>query len=104
MNVPSFPKTLLSQDFSVFVKWVMQRKNLSFQLPEDLSHFLVQGRQRFETLRRCELVSQFFRRPLELWLVYDRALRLQEMGYQVQISTFCKPQVSPRNLLIQASR
>jgi len=104
MNVPSFPKTLLSQDFSVFVKWVMQRKNLSFQLPEDPSHFLVQGRQRFETLRRCELVSQFFRRPLELWLVYDRALRLQEMGYQVQISTFCKPQVSPRNLLIQASR
>jgi len=103
MNVPSFPKTLLSQDFSAFVKWVMQRKNLSFQLPEDLSHFLVQGKQRFETLRRCELVSQFFRRPLELWLVYDRALRLQEMGYQVQISTFCKPQVSPRNLLIQAS-
>jgi len=104
MNVPSFPKTLLSQDFSTFVKWVMQRKNLSFQLPEDFSHFLVQGKLRFETLRRCELVSQFFRRPLELWLVYDRALRLQEMGYQVQVSTFCKPQVSPRNLLIQASR
>ena len=104
MNVPSFPKTLLSQDFNTFVKWIMQRKNLSFHLPEDLSHFLVQGKQRFETLRRCELVSQFFRRPLELWLVYDRALRLQEMGYQVQVSTFCTPQVTPRNLLIQASR
>ncbi|MDN2664477.1 methyltransferase [Psychromonas sp. 14N.309.X.WAT.B.A12] len=104
MNVPSFPKTLLSQNFAEFVKWVMLCKNLSFHLPEDLSGFLIQGRERFEKLRRGELVSQYFRRPLELWLVYDRALRLQELGYQVQVSTFCQAQVTPRNLLIQASR
>lgn len=104
LNVPSFPKTLLSSDFSEFAQWVIECKKLSFELPADLSEYLQQGKERFNQVRRAELVSQFFRRPLELWLVYDRALRLQEWGYQVQVSTFCESQVTPRNLLIQASR
>ena len=104
MNVPSFPKSLLSLGFSEFVNWVMRRKELSFHIPDNLTDYLIDGKQRFEKLRRAELVSQYFRRPLELWLVYDRALRLEEMGYQVKISTFCQSQITPRNLLIQATR
>ncbi|MGJ8581517.1 MAG: methyltransferase, partial [Psychromonas sp.] len=104
MNVPSFPKSLLSLGFSEFVNWVMRRKELSFYIPDNLTDYLIDGKQRFEKLRRAELVSQYFRRPLELWLVYDRALRLEEMGYQVKISTFCQSQITPRNLLIQATR
>ena len=104
LTVPSFPKTLLSNNFRGFVEWVKAYKQLNIELPVDLSVYLDQGRERFNRLRRCELVSQFFRDPLELWLVYDRALSLQEAGYQVKISRFCDVKITPRNLLIQASR
>lgn len=104
LTVPSFPKTLLSNNFRDFAEWVKAYKQLDIELPADLSMYLVQGKARFNRLRRGELVSQFFRRPLELWLVYDRALSLQEAGYQVNISIFCDANITPRNLLIQASR
>jgi len=104
LNVPSFPKTLLSSSFSEFALWVINYKGLPFNLPDDLSPYLEQGLQRFNRLRRCELVSRYFCRPLELWLVHDRALALQEAGYQVKLSTFCESHMTPRNLLIQASR
>ncbi|MEL0660341.1 methyltransferase [Psychromonas arctica] len=104
LTVPSFPKTLLSNNFRDFAEWVKAYKQLDIELPADLSMYLVQGKVRFNRLRRGELVSQFFRRPLELWLVYDRALSLQEAGYQVNISIFCDANITPRNLLIQASR
>lgn len=100
--LPSFPKTLLSQDFNRFVSWAMQEKALSFALPESLSVFLLCAQQRLNKVRRMELISQFFVRPLELWLVYDRALSLQESGYQVSVATFCDERVTPRNLLIHA--
>ena len=103
LNVPSFPKTLLSQEFYHFAAWVITHKALNIQLPEDLSGYLAAGLLRFNRLRRAELVSQFFRRPLELWLAYDRSLSLEEVGYQVTLSTFCASTTTPRNLLIQAS-
>ncbi|WP_298942318.1 methyltransferase [uncultured Psychromonas sp.] len=104
LTVPSFPKTLLSNNFRDFAEWVTAYKQLDIELPTDLSVYLAQGQVRFNRLRRSELVSQFFRRPLELWLIYDRALSLQEAGYQVKISRFCDANITPRNLLIQASR
>jgi hypothetical protein len=103
LNVPSFPKTLLSSSFREFSLWIIEHKQLSLHLPEDLSLYLEQGSQRFNRLRRSELISQYFRRALELWLVHDRALALQEAGYQVTLSTFCESHITPRNILIQAS-
>ncbi|MCP4326602.1 MAG: methyltransferase [Alteromonadales bacterium] len=100
--LPSFPKALLSGEFSEFVKWAMDKKSLTFNRPKQLQPFLELAQKRLNKVRRMELISQFFVRPLELWLVYDRALSLQESGYQVSISTFCDEQITPRNLLIQA--
>ena len=102
-SLPSFPKTLLSGEFKGFVSWAKQEKSLTFSEPEDLQSFLVLAENRLKKVRRMELLSQFFVRPLELWLVYDRALALQESGYQVQLSTFCEEAITPRNLLIQAT-
>jgi hypothetical protein len=45
-----------------------------------------------------------FRRPLELWLVLDRALYLQERGYEVKLGTFCAPTLTPRNVLLVAEK
>jgi len=101
--LPSFPKTLLSATFKDFVLWAKEEKALTFAEPDELQPFLDLAEKRLKKVRRMELLSQFFVRPLELWLVYDRALALQESGYQVQLSTFCEPQITPRNLLIQAT-
>jgi hypothetical protein len=50
------------------------------------------------------LVRGLFRRPLELWLVLDRALYLEENGYAVQVGEFCDSQLTPRNLMVLAQR
>jgi hypothetical protein len=55
-------------------------------------------------MERLSLVQQIFQRPLEMWLVYDRALFLQQHGYYVDLFTFCERRVTPRNLLIQARK
>ena len=51
-----------------------------------------------------ELVRHLFRRPLEIWLLLDRALFLEEQGYRVEVGTFCPKPTTPRNLLIRAVR
>lgn len=62
------------------------------------------GWQRLAAVRNLELVGGLFRRPLELWLVLERALYLQEAGYRVQLGEFCEPTLTPRNLLLLAQR
>ena len=59
------------------------------------------GEQRARAARALALVRAVFRRPLELWLVLDRALALVERGYSVGVGTFCESGVTPRNLLIR---
>jgi len=49
-------------------------------------------------------VRGLFRRPLEMWLVLDRALFLQENGYQAQVGRFCETALTPRNLMVLAER
>lgn len=104
LTLPSFPKVLLNQSFKDFCLWAIELKQLPFTLPDDLQPFLAQGEKRLKMVRRTELVTQFFRRPLELWLVCDRALSLEEAGYDIKLSTFCDFKTTPRNLLIQAKR
>jgi hypothetical protein len=55
-------------------------------------------------LRALGALRVRFRRPLELWLVLDRAERLRDAGWQVDVGTFCPHEATPRNLLVLASR
>jgi len=55
-------------------------------------------------VRNLELVRGLFRRPLELWLLLDRALLLEEQGYRVHLGTFCPSELTPRNILLLAER
>ncbi|MNF11686.1 hypothetical protein D3C80_2129510 [compost metagenome] len=55
-------------------------------------------------MRNLELPRSLFRRPLELWLLLDRALFLEEQGYQVMLGSFCQAQLTPRNILLLAER
>jgi hypothetical protein len=62
------------------------------------------GWQRLATVRNLELPRSLFRRPLEIWLLLDRALFLEEQGYQVRLGNFCPAQLTPRNILLLAER
>ena len=91
-------------DFCAFCRHAGQLKRITLPADIDFSYFERLGRQRFSQVSREDLVRQVFRRPLELWLVYDRCLFLQEHGYAVSLYQFCERQLTPRNLWIQARR
>ncbi|WP_434154167.1 methyltransferase [Pseudomonas sp. JZ134] len=62
------------------------------------------GWKRLAAVRNLELVRGLFRRPLELWLLLDRALFLEEQGYGVRLGSFCDPSLTPRNLMLLAEK
>lgn len=104
LPVPNVQKSLLGGGFDDFCRWAGACKGVPIPDPIDEAHWLAIGRQRAGKVLRMELVRQIFRRPLEIWLVLDRALRLEEAGYRLEIGTFCERPLTPRNILIRASR
>tara|TARA_R110002126_G_scaffold12196_8_gene53160 strand:- start:6365 stop:7570 length:1206 start_codon:yes stop_codon:yes gene_type:complete len=100
----SVGKHWFSGDFAEFGRWAAEQHQLALPASPDWQQYLAKGAEHAALVRRIELVRHLFRRPLELWLVLDRALYLQQQGYQVQLSAFCDYQVTPRNLLLQAER
>ncbi|WLQ15174.1 methyltransferase [Hahella aquimaris] len=104
LPTPSLPKAMLNGDFTAFCAWAAQEKQLI--LPEDIDYvqFAAAGRSRYREVRRIELVRHLFRRPLEIWLALDRALFLQEQGYEVTMREFCSREITPRNILLVGRR
>ncbi|WGW01465.1 methyltransferase [Vibrio sp. YMD68] len=103
LAIPSVKKSQLSLGFEAFCCWAASQK--SIELPNvDFNRFLELGIQRFWRMERLSLVQQVFRRPLELWLVLDKALFLEQHGYQVALSQFCSRETTPRNILLHAYR
>ncbi|MBU2897926.1 methyltransferase [Vibrio hepatarius] len=102
MPIPSIKKSMLSSGFESFCLWASETKRLS--LPKNIAFddFHARGIQLYWQMERLSLVQQPFRRSLEMWLVFDKALYLTERGYQVSLNTFCCQSVTPRNILIQA--
>jgi hypothetical protein len=100
----SVPKHWFSGEFSAFAHWAAEQHQ--WQIPKDTEwHYYLQlGQQRHLLVRKMQLVRSMFRPLLEQWLVLDRALFLQQQGYLVQIKQFCDYQLTPRNLMISASK
>jgi hypothetical protein len=100
----SVAKHWFSGEFRDFAEWAASQHQLELPEGDDGGRFLDQATPLLLTQRRVELVQHLFRRPLELWLVLDRALYLAEHGYQVKLQQLCETALTPRNLLISASR
>ncbi|MGF1726571.1 methyltransferase [Photobacterium nomapromontoriensis] len=100
--VPNVQKGLLNQGFESFCQWAAEQKGIALPDDVDYGYWQRQGEQRYRWVERLELVRQVFRRPLELWLVYDRACFMEESGYKVTVGTFCDKPITPRNILIHA--
>ena len=104
LSTPSLPSSWLNKSFSEYCEGLAALKNLSTSGSEDWSALEVAGWERLAQVRNLELVRGLFRRPLEVWLVLDRALFLVENGYDVEIGEFCDSQLTPRNLMVIAQR
>ncbi|RZM84442.1 methyltransferase [Pseudoalteromonas rubra] len=104
LSVPSVNKAIFSGAFVDFCHWAAEQKQLNLPARFDADHYLAQGRARQRITERIELVRHAFRRAIELWLVLDRVLYLEQAGYDVSLSEFCHKSLTPRNILIQATR
>lgn len=102
-SVPSIKKSQLSDGFSAFCLWAAEQKGLQL-CNANFDYYEKIGQQRFWQMERLSLVQQPFRRLLEMWLVLDKALYLQQQGYDVELSEFCSRAMTPRNILIHATR
>lgn len=105
LPTPSLPAAWLHKPFAQYCIDLGQHKGLALDAnAADWDALMARGWQRLANVRNLELVRALFRRPLELWLVLDRALYLEEQGYQVRLGQFCSPDLTPRNLLLLAER
>lgn len=90
-----------------FFDWLArlaQREGLDAPPPEQAPAWEARGWTRQREVLRLDLARLAFRRPLEVWLVLDRALFLARRGYRVGVAEFCARTATPRNLLISARR
>jgi hypothetical protein len=104
LPTPSLPSAWLDKPFADYCRGLAELKRLPSPGQQDWAALEAAGWARLAEVRNLELLRNLFRRPLELWLIYDRALYLTEHHYKVRIGTFCDSQVTPRNLLILAER
>ena len=103
LPTPSLPAGWLEKPFADYCQELASRKGLSTG-EQDWAALEAFGWQRLAEVRNLELLRGLFRRPLELWLVLDRALFLAENGYRVAVGSFCEPALTPRNLMVLAER
>lgn len=104
LPTPSLPPAWLDKPFADYCQDLAALKQLPTPLAQDWQQLERSGWQRLAEVRNLELLRGLFRRPLELWLLLDRALFLHEQGYTVRLGTFCTTEQSPRNLLLLAER
>jgi hypothetical protein len=104
LPTPSLPSAWLDKPFAAYCRDLAALKGLPPPTDRDWAALEAHGWQRLAQVRNLELLRALFRRPLELWLLLDRALYLQAQGYEVCLGSFCAPQLSPRNLLLLAER
>ncbi|WP_120995072.1 methyltransferase [Stutzerimonas urumqiensis] len=104
LPTPSLPVAWLKQPFARYCEHLAQLKGLAVPHAQDWQRLEAIGWRRLAEVRNLELVRGLFRRPLETWLLLDRALLLAENGYEVLLGTFCPSRLTPRNAMLVARR
>ncbi len=104
LPTPSLPLSVLRDGFINFCRRLAAHHQLDLPDERYLAGYESVMEARLAEVTALDLVRQLFRRPLELWLVLDRALWLQQNGFAVSLGRFCERPLTPRNLLIHAER
>ncbi|MCK8499507.1 methyltransferase [Myxococcus fulvus] len=99
------PRALYDGPFAIYALDRLERLGLSSGMTEaELDAFEVSVRAETRDLLLCHLLRDRFARALEVVLLLDRAMFLEELGFQVELLQLFEPDVSPRNLALIASR
>ncbi|MBV6290089.1 methyltransferase [Pseudomonas aegrilactucae] len=104
LPTPSLPSSWLSKPFADYCRDLAALKDLEVASAHDWAALEQAGWARLAQVRNLERLRNLFRRPLELWLVLDRALYLGEQGFDVRLGSFCPYPLTPRNLMLLAER
>ena len=104
LPTPARPQSAMNNGIADFCQSLAAHHELELRAPADWSLLEKRGWQRLAQVRNLELLGALFRRPLEIWLLLDRALFLQESGYCVQLGQFCPVSLTPRNLMLLAHK
>ncbi|MGE7990040.1 methyltransferase [Pseudomonas sp. NPDC089554] len=104
LPTPSLPTAWLEKTFEQYCRDLAELRQVPISGTPQWQALEAAGWQRLAEVRNLELVRNQFRRPLELWLVLDRAMFLRENGYAVRVGVFCDYPLTPRNLLVLAER
>ncbi|HBM07388.1 methyltransferase [Pseudomonas sp. Choline-3u-10] len=102
LPTPSLPSSWLKKRFAQYCRDLAALKQLPEPPEQNWDALERRGWQRLAEVRNLELLRGLFRRPVELWLLLDRALLLAENGYAVRLGTFCPAELTPRNLMLIA--
>lgn len=101
--LPSWPDAWAAEGLVGLVRRLNEARGL--ELPDEaarLARVEAEAAVRLHEARALGMARAPFRRPLELWLVLDRARWLELAGMRVDVRIFCARAVSPRNLLVRA--
>ncbi|RKG78174.1 methyltransferase [Corallococcus exercitus] len=99
------PRSLYDGPFAVYARDRLERLGLEPGMTDaELDVFEVSVRAETRDLLLCHLLRDRFARALEVVLLLDRALLLEELGFQVELLQLFDPRLSPRNLALIASR
>jgi hypothetical protein len=104
LTTPSVPPTWLDKPFAGYCRDLAKLRGIDLPADTNWQELEARGWQRLAQVRNLELVRGLFRRPMELWLLLDRALFLEEQGYRATLGAFCATRMTPRNLLLLAER
>ena len=104
LPTPSLPPAWLDKDLATYCTDLAELKGIPTPPSRDWQALESEGWRRLAEVRNLELLRALFRRPLEVWLLLDRALYLQEQGYAVRLGQFCDYSLTPRNLLLLAEQ
>ena len=98
------PPAWLNASFEDFCRHLSGREGVRLPAAVDWAEWEAVGERRRDEVRRLELVRHAFRRALEVWLALDLVLGFEARGFTARIGTFCERVLTPRNLLVLASR
>lgn len=99
-SLPPVPRGWHHGDFRAFAEGMARAHDLRLPAAWDPARAEAAGHAREHLVAALSLVRSQLRRPFELWLVLDRALRLADEGWDVQVGAFCDRGATPRNLAI----
>lgn len=105
-DVGESPLSIYSKPFSLYIHSKLQQLNLTHNFSMeffDKFYHDIETQRELKTMWFCNIIRWQLGRALEISLLLDRAIYLEENGYNVEMKQFFQEEISPRNIGILAT-